>query len=154
MLVAATTPLDEEKESNFLRGGQDLFEQFGEKELHGHVKVYLFLLVGGHSVLLNPVETLKMNSETQQASQASKSFPWPAPIPNGGPAFPVTDSRHPNGHIEYGSNGMTLRDWFAGQALTGLLAGSNASSKSLYVKDAYALADAMLAVRERKGGVA
>ena len=119
------------------------------------MKVYLFLLVGGHSVLLNPVETLKMNSETQQASQASKSFPWPAPIPNGGPAFPVTDSRHPNGHIEYGSNGMTLRDWFAGQALTGLLSDSNArGSKSLYVKDAYDLADAMLAFRERKGGVA
>ena len=154
MLVAATTPLDEAEEKDFLRGEQDLFEGIREKELHGDVKVYLFLLVGGHSAFLNPVETIKMNSETQQASQASKSFPWPTPIHNGGPAFPVTDSRHPNGQIEYGSNGMTLRDWFAGQALTGLLADSNASSKSLYVKDAYDLADAMLVVRERKGGVA
>jgi hypothetical protein len=34
LLVAATTPLDEEKESNFLRGEQDLFEGIEEKELH------------------------------------------------------------------------------------------------------------------------
>ncbi len=34
---------------------------------------------------------------------------------DGGPAFP-------RGH-ESGSDGMTLRDWFAGQALAGILAG-------------------------------
>jgi hypothetical protein len=48
---------DERKESNFLRGGQDLFQELGEKELHGSVKLYLSLLVGGHSASLNPVES-------------------------------------------------------------------------------------------------
>ena len=48
---------DERKESNFLRGGQDLFQELGEKELHGSVKLYLSLLVGGHPASLNPVES-------------------------------------------------------------------------------------------------
>jgi hypothetical protein len=48
---------DEGKESNFLRGGQDLFQELGEKELHGSVKLYLSLLVGGHPASLNPVES-------------------------------------------------------------------------------------------------
>ena len=34
----------------------------------------------------------------------------------GGPAFPVADSHHANGQIQYGSNGMTLRDYFAAHA--------------------------------------
>ncbi len=72
-----------------------------------------------------------------------------SPISDGGPAFPVADTIHWDGH-----NGMTLRDYFAGQALAGLLADSNASSRSLYAKDAYDLADALLAARERKGGAA
>lgn len=37
------------------------------------------------------------------------------PIDNGGPAFPVPDSHHANGQVQYGGYGMTLRDWFAGQ---------------------------------------
>ncbi len=45
-------------------------------------------------------------------------------INDGGPAFPVPDVYHPNGQIEYGSPGMSLRAYFAGQALTGLLANS------------------------------
>lgn len=35
-------------------------------------------------------------------------------INDGGPAFPVPDSHHANGQVHYGSNGMSLRDWFAG----------------------------------------
>ena len=34
---------------------------------------------------------------------------------DGGPAFPVPDTHHPDGQIQYGANGMSLRDWFAGQ---------------------------------------
>ena len=34
----------------------------------------------------------------------------------GGPAFPVTDSHHANGQIQYGTSGMTLRDYFAAHA--------------------------------------
>jgi len=37
-------------------------------------------------------------------------------IKDGGPAFPVPDSHHANGQVQYGSNGMTLRDWLASQA--------------------------------------
>ncbi len=79
------------------------------------------------------------------------------PINDGGPAFPVDHKflRQTASLAEIKiACGMTLRDYFAGQALAGLLADSNASSRSLYAKDAYDLADAMLAARERKGGAA
>lgn len=43
---------------------------------------------------------------------------------DGGPAFPQTMVDHPRGLTcgadGYGYGGMTLRDWFAGQALVGL----------------------------------
>ena len=45
---------------------------------------------------------------------------------------------------------MSLRDWFAGQALSGLVAGGwGVSLATAKAKDAYVLADAMLV--ERKG---
>lgn len=47
------------------------------------------------------------------------------------------------------SRGMTLRDWFAGQALAGLSAKNHAGGVSI-AKSAYALADAMLAERGRQ----
>lgn len=68
-------------------------------------------------------------------------------INDGGPAFP---SERVN---EYSTpkRGMSLRDWFAGQALAGLLADSNAKgTKSEYVKDAYGIADTMLAARNEE----
>lgn len=80
-----------------------------------------------------------------------------APIDDGGPAFPVTCSNdgiplaisYPSEQV----SGMTLRDWFAGQALAGYLASWNdgAYSNSHHAaKAAYAYADAMVAAR--KGG--
>lgn len=42
------------------------------------------------------------------------------PIEDGGPAFPATQNG-PDGCTQYG---MTLRDWFAGQALAGYMANS------------------------------
>ena len=68
---------------------------------------------------------------------------------NGGPAFPVTlDHR---GCV--GAYGMTLRDWFAGQALAGILAGRRmpdavADENAAFAGDAFDVADAMLAARE------
>jgi hypothetical protein len=56
-------------------------------------------------------------------------------------AFP---SAHPFGSEE----GMTLRDWFAGQALIGLLGEGRWAAKIL-AEHAYRTADAMLAERER-----
>ena len=43
-------------------------------------------------------------------------------INDGGPAFPIPESDY-----EDGRTGMTLRDYFAGQALAGILAGPIAS---------------------------
>jgi len=61
---------------------------------------------------------------------------------DGGTAFPSTDA--------YGfvSVGLSLRDWFAGQALQGLLAARNNCHNSAH--DAYLVADMMLDLREPK----
>lgn len=75
---------------------------------------------------------------------------------NGGPAFPVPITSDQPGQVvsacELGTGGMTLRDWFAGQALASLARnwGSSGgySRDSDVAKDCYALADAMLAARK------
>lgn len=49
--------------------------------------------------------------------------------------------------------GMTLHDWFSGQALAGLLAsGPHDCDQNELVHDARLFADAMLAAREEGGG--
>ena len=68
-------------------------------------------------------------------------------IDDGGPAFPNND--------QHGCAfaGMTLRDWFAGQALAGLIANEGMFNDARKMKDGercYKQADAMLAAR--KGG--
>ena len=64
-----------------------------------------------------------------------------------GPAFPFTE-RNADGSYYYGHGGMTLRDWFAAQALIGLLAcGERTQDAATW---AYAYADAMSAAREVK----
>ena len=77
-----------------------------------------------------PMETGKEGFAVRKAS-----------IPKtGGPAFPRD-----------GSNqlGMTLRDYFAGQALTGLLAADNSTGCAEFLADAaYVAADAMLIERK------
>ena len=67
-------------------------------------------------------------------------------IDDGGPAFPCDDFyRH--GYV--GHAGMSLRDWFAGQVLAGLLADSSVTNISEAVDSAYTTANAMLARRQR-----
>jgi hypothetical protein len=63
-------------------------------------------------------------------------------INDGGPAFPFDG---------YGERvpGMTLRDWFAGQALAGMLANPDSWTGDRGVM-AYRYADAMLRAREVK----
>jgi hypothetical protein len=49
--------------------------------------------------------------------------------------------------------GMTLRDWFAGQAIVGLLANPNNTQSPEWAGfswDAYKMADAMIAQRDKK----
>lgn len=74
-------------------------------------------------------------------------------IDNGGPAFPVSDQG------THGTYGMALRDYFAGHALSGLLADSKVTGgygetieefEWRLALRSYAYADAMLAAR--KGG--
>jgi hypothetical protein len=82
-------------------------------------------------------------------------------INDGGPAFPTLDGRDGAGGPEYFSHeGMTLRDWFAGQALAAIVSkspygtvkhtGTPCETKNQAARGAYMYADAMLAVR--KGG--
>ena len=74
-------------------------------------------------------------------------------INDGGPAFP--DPWGANELSRDASTGMTLRDWFAGMALQGLLAGrktvatdyANNYAKAI-LEDSYKYADAMLKARE------
>lgn len=69
-------------------------------------------------------------------------------IEDGGPAFPVPDEGQ-----GWGAAGMTLRDWFAGQALAGMLADPNVPGKPRQTSEAaYELADAMLAARAKEPG--
>ena len=65
----------------------------------------------------------------------------------GDPAFPVKKWRE-EGHYEC----MSLRDWFAGMALQGFLAGNPDADCGFegYAHDAYKTADAMIARREAK----
>jgi len=68
--------------------------------------------------------------------------------PENPPAFPN------QGKIDYRENGMDLRDWFAGGAMRGfcstLVGQDDAPKYAVLARDAYAMADAMLAERSRK----
>ena len=71
---------------------------------------------------------------------------------DGGPAFPTDGFKYSLEHGDHQS-GMSLRDWFAGQALVGLtreISGDvTVHRRNGIVSDAYELADAMLAERSK-----
>lgn len=81
---------------------------------------------------------------------------------NGGPAFPIIEMDSTFGTRV--SEGMTLRDWFAGMALQGLLAGQRdvilieagardfPEAVSCVSEEAYFYADAMLKQRGNSDG--
>jgi hypothetical protein len=61
---------------------------------------------------------------------------------DGGPAFP-------RDHANDGHNGMTLRDYFAGKAVQGMLADQTMNTPAEeFAERAYAIADAMLKARQ------
>ena len=73
-------------------------------------------------------------------------------INDGGPAFPVETTSTPY------SPGMSLRDWFAGQALAGMLSGPDSPPAETWEEmvqhisaTAYDYADAMIAARSKGG---
>ncbi len=74
-------------------------------------------------------------------------------INDGGPAFP---GKNENRDHEF--HGMALRDWFAGQALNGILRSEEGTDGEpclgmreglVYAKECYCMADAMIAEREK-----
>lgn len=70
-----------------------------------------------------------------------------APDSTGGSAFPLP--RNPNGGPV--NNGMTLRDYFAAQAMQGFIANKDRPTRFSPEEDAsycYAIADAMLEARK------
>ena len=73
-------------------------------------------------------------------------------INDGGPAFPCESYGHRNGkETTVPAQGMTLRDYFAGQVLVGALADPTCQPSPIELaKMAYRGADAMLAAREAK----
>lgn len=74
-------------------------------------------------------------------------------IDDGGAAFPFVPTDISNADML--SAGMTLRDWFAGQALAGMLASSEnhwTNWPDHPALQAYEVADVMLVVRKRRDG--
>lgn len=71
---------------------------------------------------------------------------------DGGPAFPQPQGRDEHGfpyssrEIQ-GDGGMTLRDWFAGQALAGMLDRAYGIKCEIIAARSYEMADAMIAAR-------
>jgi hypothetical protein len=69
---------------------------------------------------------------------------------NGGPAFPYREEDGQGGYEQH--QGMSLRDYFAGKALSGLLAHDKSSSWEAHevAGDCYGYADAMIKARAAK----
>lgn len=67
---------------------------------------------------------------------------------DGGPAFPALAQV---GDFAAAVGGLTVRDWFAGMALQGMLSsdGGSEGEGAYYATWAYIYADAMLAEREK-----
>ena len=82
------------------------------------------------------------------------------PRNDGGPAFPFTPNEQmklPDGtwdqNTEFGDSGMSLRDWFAGMALAGMMAEPRTDDwknhGKIVAQTAYDYADDMLTQRDK-----
>jgi hypothetical protein len=97
-----------------------------------------------------------MNKETIETPAAPQ--PQQSSYSDGGPAFPRTGYECTNGDWVRPQLGMTLRDWFAGQAIGDLAiysmqdewARSGPEWRDAAAGEAYKFADAMLKAREVK----
>lgn len=59
-------------------------------------------------------------------------------------AFPIPPTTHPGGQVEYGTTGMTMRQYYAGQALQGILMAVSGPEYSYAAKLAIEYADALI----------
>lgn len=79
---------------------------------------------------------------------------------DGGPAFPEAVAVGPSGDVYPGMSGMSLRDWFAGHALSGWLSSfgemhphpAESGTSEAVARNSYALADALLEARAAAKG--
>jgi hypothetical protein len=104
------------------------------------------------SIAGSTVESLAKCDGVQETDENWQPLAKPEPIDDGGPAFPWEDMKDTSGEPR-ATAGMSLRDWFAGQALSGIMSnsGSFASmSDSQVAETSYSAADAMLAARKAK----
>ena len=81
---------------------------------------------------------------------------------DGGPAFPQGESYDTTDYVGHVTNhrkgalkpGMSLRDWFAGRAMQGIVSALHAGIRPVdvpaMVQDAYELADAMIAEKLKR----
>ena len=67
---------------------------------------------------------------------------------NGGPAFPIYQEKMNLG--DTAGPGMSLRDWFAGHAVSPMLIQAYGNTPAVLAEKAYQLADAMLQEREKE----
>lgn len=121
-----------------------------------NVKMHRALWFEGDNNAANEVaEQWNRRADARVAPEpvAWENIPSRSKKDDGGQAFPSEGEGHGNPH--YHSPGMSLRDWFAGQALAGHLAslapGSWGNDKALALDaaaGAYLVADAMLAQRD------
>ena len=65
----------------------------------------------------------------------------------GGAAFPVPGFVGPNEVCDYPQHGMSLRDYFAGQALAGLSVDDRYRLPKDLARESYVIADAMIEER-------
>lgn len=73
-------------------------------------------------------------------------------IKDGGPCFPQLAKA---GTVAVSKGGLTVRDWFAGQAMRAILETDEyqiAEGRRILAINCYALADAFIAEREKGGG--
>lgn len=75
-------------------------------------------------------------------------------IKDGGPAFPVSTARaedgsfgHQDGHYTWQFGGLTMRDWFASQAMPEIYGRVESGGFERVATLAYEMADAMLRAR-------
>lgn len=72
---------------------------------------------------------------------------------DGGAAFPRVEYECFQGEVKSRTNrekGMSLRDYFAAKAMQGIIVGVENPNEEYIAKIAYAMADAMLAERDKK----